>query len=245
MMALSLMTNIAWLALAIVVSLLVRLKEHQIRLGIRLYLPFIVMAFIVVAFRVLFVPNSVVNLVYPALLLLFSLWQIYTLRMPKGSMPTSDILYSTASMLAVFVATIMAWMGYVLMAVQVMVWWMFQLAAIQTVTALYYLLARFEQNSVVERLKKGLSEEQLGDYDDETILKRAKAGAYIQRTWAYDFINRAFMPILVVFSIIYSIWSAAEIFEMTNVVREFFDYNFVNKQAPSSARLSVQLHVGQ
>lgn len=230
MMALSLMTNIAWLALAIVVSLLVRLKEHQIRLGIRLYLPFIVMAFIVVAFRVLFVPNSVVNLVYPALLLLFSLWQIYTLRMPKGSMPTSDILYSTASMLAVFVATIMAWMGYVLMAVQVMVWWMFQLAAIQTVTALYYLLARFEQNSAVERLKKGLSEEQLGDYDDETILKRAKAGAYVQRTWAYDFINRAFMPILVVFSIIYSIWSAAEIFEMTNVVREFFDYNFVNKQ---------------
>lgn len=230
LMALSLMTNIAWLALAIMVSLLVRLKEHQIRLGVRLYLPFIVMAFVVVAFRVLFVPNSVVNLVYPALLLAFSFWQIYTLRLPKGSMPTSDILYSTASMLAVFAATVMAWMGYVLMAVQVMVWWMFQLAAIQTITGLYYLMARYEHKYSLKNLKRRLASEQCENLDDEVLLQRAKAGAFILHTWAYDLVKRAVMPMLVVFSVLYSIWAAAEIFEMTNVVNDFFHYNFIDKK---------------
>lgn len=230
LMAMSLMTNAAWLALAIVVSLLVRLDGHRINTGVRLYLPFVTMAFLVVTFRVIFIPDNVLALVYPPLLLAFSVWQVRTLRLPKGSVPTSDVLYAVASMLTMCVGTMMAWAGFVLMAVQVMVWWMFQLAALQTIDAIYHLMARYEHTFVLRKIKALLSAEQLKGINDEEMLERAKAGAYIYRTWSYDFVNRAVVPVLAVASVFLSIWYAASVFEMTDVVREAFTHNFIDKK---------------
>lgn len=230
LMALGLMTNIAWLALAVVVSLLVRLNVRQVGLGLRLYLPFIIMAFIVVSFRVLFVPNTVVALLFPPLLLIFSVWQVRTLRVPKGSMPTSDILYSAVAMMAMCVATVMAWTGFVLMAVQVMVWWMFQLAATQTIMGGYYLMERYERIFVLRKIKAHLSDTGGDIVGDEVLLLRVRTGAYIPRTWSFDFVKRALLPTLGVLSVPLSVWYAAGVFEMTDVVREFFDYNFIDRK---------------
>lgn len=229
LMALGLMTNFAWLALAIVSSLLVRLDATQIDRGIRLYLPFVSMAFLVVGFRVLFIPNSVMTLIYPPILLLFAVWQVRTLRQPKGAVPTSDILYASASMLAVCVAAVMAWAGFVLMGVQVLVWWMFQLAALQTINAIYHLMARFEEGVVIPRLLAQLSDEEREGQDEATLRSRAHDGAFITRTWAYDFVRRAAVPVLTVASVFLSIWYAAGVFEMTDIVREYFAYNFIDR----------------
>lgn len=237
LMAMTLMTNIAWLALAIVASLLVRLNGAQIGKGLHLYLPFVLMAFIVVAFRVLFIPNVVINLIYPPLLLLFAFWQVRTLRLPKGSVPTSDILYASASMLAMCAATVMAWIGFVLMAVQLMVWWMFQLAALQTINALYHLLSRYEHSKVLPKLLQSLTPEEREGMDETSLLQWAKQGGYITRTWAYDFVNRTVIPILAVGSIFLSVWYAAGVFEMTDVVRMSFSYNFIDQ--PGLIQLSL------
>ncbi len=238
LMALRLMTNIAWLALAIVVSLLLRLKAEQIRYGLHLYLPFVLLAFLVVGLRVLFVPNAVVHLLYPALLLVFAVWQIRTLRMPKGSVPTSDLLYAYASVLAMCVATVMAWAGFVLMAVLVMVWWMFQLAALHTINGMYHLLARYEQTIVLPKLIRALTEEEREGLNDAALLTRAKEGAYISRTWLFDFVGRSAVPVLAVVSVFLSVWYAAAVFEMTDVVREYFSYNFIDK--PGLIQLSLR-----
>ena len=236
-MATGLMTNIAWLALAIFTSLLIRVQAHQLRASVKAYMPFIVMAFLVIIFRIMFIPNNLVNMIYPPLLLGFSIWQVRTLRQPKGAIPSSDIIYSGISMFAMVVATILAWVGYVLFAVEIMVWWMFQLAAIQTITSTYYLLDIYERKTVLRKVKAGIDTDGDGIMDsdgsdiiDSDVLGEMKAGVYITTTWFFDFLNRVFVPICAVFSVALSIWYAADIFEMTDALRDFFFYDFVNKE---------------
>lgn len=75
MMATSLLATIAWLALVIYGSLLIRVEESSVKLVEKLYVPFMCMAFIVIFFRIVLIPNTLVNVVYPPLLLLFTYWQ--------------------------------------------------------------------------------------------------------------------------------------------------------------------------
>ena len=75
LMATSLMANIAWLALVIYASLLIRVKEKNVPLVEKLYAPFICMAFIVIFFRIILIPNNLVNIIYPPILVLFTIWQ--------------------------------------------------------------------------------------------------------------------------------------------------------------------------
>ena len=237
MMAIQLMTNVAWLAIAIVCSLLVRLNGKKIQGALRLYLPFVLMAFVVVSLRVMFLPNSVVQLLFPPLLLGFAFWQVRTLRRPNANIPTSDVLYSAAAMIAICCSTVMAWMGYVMMAVQVIVWWMFQLAALQTINAIYHLMSRYERRVVFPRLINSLSAQEREGLNRDELIARIRQGAFITRTWGYDFVNRAVVPVFCVCSVFLSVWYAAGVFEVTDIVRESFAYNFINK--PGLIQLSL------
>lgn len=237
LMATGLMTNIAWLALAIFLSLLIRVNAQQIKASVKAYVPFIVMAFIVIIFRIMFIPNNLVNLLYPPILLGFCIWQVRTLRTPKGTVPTSDIIYSGISMIAMVAATILAWIGYVLFAVEVMVWWMFQLAAIQTITSAYYLLNEYELHKVLGNVMKTIDTDGDGRYDEDDreinnteVLAEMEKGSYITTTWFFDLINRVLLPILGVLSAAWSVWYAADIFEMTGALSEYFFYNFIDRE---------------
>lgn len=236
-MATGLMISIAWLAIAVLLSLLVRVDAEQTKAAVKAYTPFLVMGFVVIIFRIMFVPNVVVNVVYPPLLLIFTIWQMRMLRVRKGMMPSSDIIYSGISLLALVVATGLAWTGYVLFAVEIMVWWMFQLAAIQTITTAYYLLAKYERKTVLRKVKARIDVDGDGHYDDTEleiddadVLRGIKKGSYITTTWLFDFINRVAVPVLGVVSIAGSIWYAADIFEMTDALRELFYTNFIDEK---------------
>lgn len=237
LMATGLMTNIAWLALAVFLSLLIRVSSEQIRASVKAYVPFIVMAGLVIVFRIMFIPNNLVNLIYPPVLLLFCIWQVRMLRTPKSAIPSSDIIYSGISMFAMIVATILSWIGYVLFAVEIMVWWMFQLAAIQTITSVYYLLDIYERRTVLGKVMRTIDTDSDGHYDDngneihiDDVLRMMRSGSYITTTWLFDLLGRVAVPILGVASVVMSLWYAADIFEMTDALRELFSHNFVNKE---------------
>lgn len=236
LMATGLMINIAWLSLAIVMSLLLRLNAAQLKVGFRSYLPFLTMAFLVIVFRIVFIPNNLVNLIYPPLLIGFTVWQIKAIRRSNGLLPTSDMVYSVVSMFAMLVASVMAFVGYVLMAVEVMVWWMFQLAAIQTITLAYHLLERYEYRFITRKLRTRKPEQTMS-LSDEQLLGNAKRGKYISTTWVYDFVQRTFVPVLGVMSVLISIWAAAAVFEMTDICRTAFFYNFIEQEGVVSVSL--------
>lgn len=229
LMACGLLINFAWLLAAILLSLLVRLKGKQLKTGLRVYSPFLWMAFLVIAFRIVLIPNNVVNLIYPPVLLAFTLWQYLVLKRRKVKLPGSDMVYSGVSLAVMIAASLVSWCGYVLLAVQIMIWWIFQLAAIQTITCCYDLMKMFEAHYMVKQIYAvyGETAGSRGRLYWQTSLH---GGEFIHKTWLYDLINRALMPILAVLSVLASIYWAADVFDMTAICRKIFFYNFVDQK---------------
>jgi len=241
LMAINLMITFAWLMEAILLSLLIRLKDNQIIPGIRTYTPFLLMALVVMVFRIILIPNNLVNLVYPPLLLIFTVWQGIVLKRKVGRLPDSDVVYTIISFVAMIVGCVAAWFGFVLLAVQIMVWWTIQLAAIQTITCLYDLAYMYEKRRLATKiaLKKGIDiskQEELDKLHKKLRPKMAK-GEYITQTWMYDFVYKAVLPVLAVLSIPASIYFAARIFEMNSLWMQLFMYTFLDK--PGVIQLSL------
>ncbi|MBQ0049121.1 MAG: mechanosensitive ion channel [Bacteroidales bacterium] len=231
LMATSLMITFAWLMLVIFLSLLFRLDGNQMKSGARAYIPFISMALVVIIFRIILIPNNLVNLIYPPILLVFTIWQWRTLKKHKQNLPNADMFYSTVSLIAMVIATITAWIGYTLLAVEIMMWWMFQLTAIQTITCFYDMLRLYERRRIIYRLAPELKVKETSGEDISkdiaSLEKQIKRGEFIGQTWMYDFIHRAMVPVMAVLSLLLSIYWAAEIFEMTSLCISAFMFNFL------------------
>ena len=84
MMATGLMIEMAWLLLMVAISHLIRLKGSQVKATMKVYAPFIVMAVSVICFRIMLIPNTLVNMIFPPMLLIASIWQGSDERHEKG-----------------------------------------------------------------------------------------------------------------------------------------------------------------
>ena len=241
LMAIRLMILYAWLVEVILVSLLIRLSSDQIRAGVRSYTPFLVMAFIVIVFRIILIPNNLVNLIYPPILLVFTFWQFFVIKRKITKLPDSDMIYTVISLIVMIVSCVAAWFGFVLLAVQIMVWWALQLAAIQTITCFYDLAKMYESHRLPKKIAKKQGETIDNKKELEKQFKKLQTkmikGEYIGQTWFYDFLFKALLPILAILSVPFCVYWAADIFEMAPVCRKIFQYVFLNK--PGIIQLSL------
>ncbi len=245
-MAAKLMIDFAWLFEAILISLLIRLKAKQCNHGVAIFMPFISMALIIIFFRILLIPNNIINLICPPILLTLTIWQYFSIRRNKSYLPLSDILYSTISLIVMIIACVCSWIGYTLMAVQIIIWWTFLLAAIETITCCYDLMEMYEQNVLSKRIVMDGStfskRKELAELRNNGVLfSRMEKGRYIHKTWFYDFINKALIPIATVASVVASVFFAADIFEMTESCFELFKKVIVDE--PKYIRLSIYMVV--
>ena len=246
-MAIGITIDYSWLLLVILISLLIRLNSKQIKAGVMVYTPFMLMAFVVIVFRIIFIPNNVVNLIYPPILLIFTLWQLWVLRKRTTKISTSDVIFSLISLVAMIVACVLAWIGYTLLAVQIMVWWSFQLACIQTIICLYDLAKLYEEKYLLKRIKKDnlslssfrnkkkkVSEEAI----NKRLIEQANKGDFIANTWVYDLFIKVVLPVLAVISILMSIVFAANMFDMKQILVKVFFYNFIDQEGILQLSLS-------
>lgn len=218
LMATSLMIEMAWLVEAIFISLIIRLKSDQIKEGAKIYTPFILMSLIVICFRIILIPNTLVNIIFPPILLIGTIWQTFILSKCRKKVPLSDTIYSSISLCAMLASCILSWIGFTLMAVQILVWWMFQLAAIATITCCYDLMDMFENRYLYKRIKKAYG----NDIKDDDVRFRMKRGDFVDLTWLFDLIQKALIPICAVFSVMASIYMAAEIFDLRHLCQSWF-----------------------
>ena len=237
LMASKLLIEYSWLLCAIFLSLLIRIDGSQIKSGFRIYTPIMLMSFVVITFRIIFIPNNLVSLIFPPILLLFTLWQWRVVVRHNRNIPKSDIFYTWVSLTIMIASTFAAWYGYTLLSVQILIWWMFQLACIQTITGIYDILAVYEERFLVKRI---------GEYKNGmvkvahlNILEaiRVRHEKHINKTWFYDFVAMVVVPVLGVFSILLSIWWAADVFDLTATVFDIFMANFLN--VPGVVELSL------
>ena len=203
-MATRLLSEYAWLIAVITLSIIIRMDGDTVKSGIKLYVPVLLVGFVVFFFRIVFVPSTVVNLVFPILLLVFTIWQLIINRRHNSDVPRSDVFYSWISFIVLAVSTVMAWMGYTLMSVQLLIWWIMQLTLIQTITVIYDLLH---------------------SYEDKYIPKDAD----VRKTWFYDAVYKMVIPIAATISVALSIYWAARVFDLTQWCERIFRYKFVNQ----------------
>ena len=203
-MATRLLSEYAWLIAAIMLSIIIRMNGDTVKSGVKLYVPVLLVGFVVFFFRIVFLPSTVVSLLFPSLLLVFTVWQLIINRRHNVDVPRSDVFYSWISFIVMAVSTVMAWMGYTLMSVQVLIWWIMQLTLIQTITVIYDLLH---------------------SYEDKYIPKDAT----VRRTWLYDAVYKMIIPIAATFSVGLSIYWAARVFDLTQWCERIFRYKFVDQ----------------
>ena len=218
LMATGLMIEMAWLVEAIYISLFIRLNDNQIKAGAKIYAPFILMSLIVICFRIVLIPNTLVNIIFPPILLGFTLWQLVTLKRGRKDVPSSDKIYCSISLIAMFASCILSWIGYTLMAVQVLVWWMFQLAFIASIICCYDLMEIYE----LRILDKHIRNKYGAEVPDTEIALHMKRGDFVDTTWFHDFIHRALLPICGVASIFFSVYLAAGIFDLRQLCMSWF-----------------------
>ena len=236
LMASKLLIEYAWLLCVIFFSLLVRLSGDQIKSGFRIYTPVMLMSFIVITFRIIFIPNNLVTIIFPPILLLFTLWQWNVITRHNENIPRSDIFYTWISLVIMVFSTLSAWYGYVLLSVQILIWWMFQLSCIQTFTCIYDLLGVYERRHLAHKIH---SEKDAAKAKKGSLLSviAVSHGKHINVTWFYDFIYMAFVPVLCVASVLLSIWWAADVFDLTATVITIFAFDFLN--VPGVVQLSI------
>ena len=205
LMASNLLISFAWLLSVILISLLLRVNGQQIRSAFRIYAPLLFVGFIVIAFRIILIPRELVNLIFPPLLLVCTLWQWRMMKIHHQNIPQSDMFY-TYILQAIFILSLVcSWMGYTLMAVQILIWWTMQLTCILTITCVSQYLKLYG-------IRHGLNEKP------------------ITQTWAYMLIYKVVLPVMGVLSVMLSIYWAADVFNLSDLCWQIFKKNFINLQ---------------
>ena len=204
-MASGLLVEYLWLLAVILISLLLRVNGDQIRSAFRIYAPLLVIGFIVITFRIVLIPSELVSLIFPPILLACMVWQWLVVRKHNQNIPRSDMFYTYVS-LTVFIASVCcSWAGYTLLAVQLLIWWIMQLTCILTITCISDYLKMYEEKH--EFSKKSITQ-----------------------TWFYTLIHQVAMPVLIVWSVMLSIYWAADIFNLSDTCWGIFNYLFINME---------------
>ena len=235
--ALDLASTFLWLLGAIVTALLFRLKPHQLINSVRLYLPTVGMALGVIGCRVLFLPNSVMNFIFPPVLILFLLWQLVAcLRCGKRAQE-SDRVISWISFGVTAVALGMSVLGFIFMALLLLVWWYFLLSAIHIINTVATLLTRYRENHLERRLKEYKAKHASVMTDDEGIF-------LFPVTWFYDLTRSVIIPILALGTLPFSLKLALDVFDFKDLYNNLYYKPFVNitdASGDSSLWLSFRL----
>lgn len=202
-MASNLLVEYAWLLGVILISLLLRVDGRQIKSAFRIYSPLIAVGFIVIAFRIVLVPNDLVNLIFPAILTLATFWQWSVISRHNEKIPHSDMFYTYLSLAVFIVSLVASWIGYTLFSVQLLIWWIMQLTSILTISCVAEWLGKYAASFHLE---------------DKPINK----------TWAYYLLLKAGLPLMCIASVLISLYWAADVFNMSEMMRHLLSKRFID-----------------
>ena len=210
----------AWLLAAILLSLLIRLKGSQIRSGMLMYTPIIILGLVVIGCRIIFIPNRLINILLPPVLVLFSIWQIYVCRRKRNNVEDSDALLGWLTVAILVITTVIAWIGYVLLGIEILMWWLFQVSAIESIVAIHEILEKYEKNTLAKKLPYG-----------------AKKGDNFRVTWFFDLVSDCFIPIIAILSIPFCVFMAADVFDLTEICKDYFMKSIVDLKSDSGQEI--------
>ena len=203
-MASGLLVEYLWLLAVILISLLLRVKSDQIHSAFRIYAPLLTIGFIVITFRIILIPSELVSIFFPPILLGCMIWQWLQVRRHNQNIPRSDMFYTYISLTVFIASAVCSWAGYTLLAVQLLIWWIMQLTCILTITCISDYLKMYEE-------------------------KHGFADRPVTQTWFLTLIHKVVIPVLIVCSVMISIYWAADVFNLSDMCKGIFNKKFINQ----------------
>ena len=215
-MASQLLVEYSWLVGVILVSILLRVDNDKIKNTFRIYSPLMLVGFIVIVFRIILIPNDLVNLIFPPVLLLCALWQWNVIGRKHNQVLRTDKTYAFISLAVFGVSTIFAWTGFTLLAVQLIIWWTMQLTCVLTITCCEGWLSVYAK-------RKKLADKAITD------------------KWLYRLIYKVLLPISGILSFIISIYWAADVFNMSDTTWEIFNKDYIKTSNFTASLFSISV----
>ena len=233
--AVGLFNTFMWLLAAIVAALLIRLEPKQLKNSIRLYLPTIFTAVAVIGCRVIFAPNTLMNFIFPPLLILFSVWQILAFLRHGKKAENSDRFISRASIVVTIIALLVSISGYIFASLMILIWWYFQMAAIHTMTTIWFLTKLYKEKRMTRRINEYRSRINFVSGEDKEKL-------LFGVTWFYDLIKDVILPAIALMSIPFCIHLALDVFDFDDIYQNLYKnpfYKFVDANGVTTFRISL------
>ena len=223
-----------WLLAVILIALLLRLEPRQLKYGVRLYLPTFCMALAVIGFRVVFMPNTLMNFIFPPVLIAFFVWQLIACLHNAKKVDRSDRMLGWTSLVATGVALGVAIAGYIFASLLILVWWYFQLAAIHAFYTILYFIVQYRKKRMPNRLS---------DYRSriDFVTGPGKETLMFGATWFYDLVKDVVLPVMGLLSIPFCIHLALDVFDFEDLYNNIYHHNFVqlvNDSGANTFRLS-------
>ncbi len=229
-----------WLLLAITGSLLLRVKPQQSPHCLVLYIPTFLIALIIIVCRISFVPDRLMNFLFPPILAFAVLRQLFFCIRENGKATAIDSVLGWTSLAIYLMAFIGAFFGYTFVSLLVLIWWYFQLAVILTIFCISDLMDRYKQRRLdkrVEALRKRIT--YVSGADRESLLFGA--------TWFYDFIRQVLIPAMVLLSLPFCIHMSLDVFDFDDLYDKIFNIPFVqlmSKEGFETLRISGASIIG-
>ena len=182
-------------------SLTLRLEKGRIRSGLMMYLPQLILAGVLISYRILMVSTYVISFSLPAVLLVFTLFQLsvniyYALKAKR-----TDSVLSWLSFAVMSAVLIVSWTGYRLLSMELMTFWIIFMTSVQAIVCLYA-LCRLEE--------------------------KGKTKIHSFKSWFIALMYKLVLPLLALFSSLGSLIWTADIFCLKPWMLEMLDYKFIN-----------------
>ena len=229
-----------WLIIAVSGSLLLRVKQEQSIHCLRLYIPTFLMALFIIVCRITFVPDRLMNFLFPPILALATIRQLFFSIRESGKAMSTDSTLGWVSLAIYLLALGFSFFGYTFVALLILIWWYFQLAVLLTIVCISDLLGRYKErwlDKKVESVRKQITF--VAGQDRESLLFGV--------TWFYDFVRQVAIPAMVLLSLPLCIHLSLEVFDFDDLYDTIFNIpfvQFVDKDGFEAFRLSGMIIIG-
>ena len=228
-----------WMMVAIFLSLLIRLRPVRFRYGIGLYMPAILIGFVAICFRVMFIPNTVMNILFPPILVVCMFWQASACTRFAKKTELTDEVVSYVTLVVLVITSVMSCLGYFFLRLLISMWWLFALAIEETIIALYRIFHQVKEHRIGAKLETLRLQA-------EADFRKIHKGEFIRLTWLYDLVEDVVLPVLAVVSLPLSVLLALKVFDLQEVFDNIYSaefFSFTSSSGMDILKLSASMIV--
>ncbi len=204
-----------WLLAAVSGSLLLRVRADQIRHGVALYIPTILMALFIIICRNTFIPDILLNIVFTPVLLLAVLGQLLVCLLKQGKAARIDTILGWVSLAVYSISLISAVIGFIFYALIFTVFWYFMMVSLSTILCVSDLMDRYKENRLDERIEEKRKHNAFVYGEDRDIL-------LFSVTWFHDLLKQVVVPVLILLSIPFFIHLSLDMFDFTDLFKRYY-----------------------